>query len=97
MEQTFKINENGLISTVQGEIIKLKGYSKFKFFAHKTKDIGWSIRELTTGHCAHSGNSRNLTELKARARDYLKEQTGGKVKALQEEIAKYEILNKEEE
>ena len=79
----------GSIHLVQGRPTKLKGYSKFQFFAHKTQN--WSIRELTTG--LRLGSGATEAEAKMRSKLYLKENIGDDHKKLTATIKDGEKLN----
>ncbi len=58
------------VREVDGQLTKLKGYSKLKFFSYKIGKY-WSIREFYTGREVGEG----LTEAKAKqdARKYLEQ------------------------
>jgi len=90
--KSYKIKlPGGSIHVVQGRPTKLKGYSKFFFFAHKTHN--WSIRELTTGLRLGSGTTES--EAKKRAKLYLEENIGDDQNKLTKEITESERLNEE--
>ncbi len=89
-EKSYKIVlPGGSIHSVQGRPTKIKGYSKFQFFAHKTHN--WSIRELTTGLRLGSGASE--AEAKMRAKLYLRENIGDDQLILTETIRVWDKIN----
>lgn len=79
----------GSIHRVQGRPTKIKGYSKFHFFAHKPHD--WSIRELTTG--LRLGSGATEAEAKMRAKLYLKENIGDDQSILTKTIEEWDKIN----
>ena len=89
-EKSYKIKlPDGSVHVVQGRPTKIKGYSKFHFFAHKTHN--WSIRELTTG--LRLGSGATEAEAKVRAKLYLKENINEDQDVLIQKIAEWEHIN----
>lgn len=86
MNKKYQIKlPNKQTSTVSGRLSKIKGYSKFNFFAHKL-DGQWHIREFTSGLRLCSGN----TEAEAKRLSRIELSKFDNIQAL---IDEEEILN----
>jgi hypothetical protein len=97
MERKFKVYDpefqnDTVLTTQEGELVKLKGYSKFEFIAIKL-DNTWNIYEKTTGKRLSDGD-KALHLAKKQARDYLNQHTDKNPEILRNQIAKFPRLNR---
>jgi hypothetical protein len=86
------IGKHAIEVAAKAQETKLKGYSKFLFFAFKAGKF-WHVCEWTTGREVSTGFNKTLADAKKSARQYLDEHSERDMTKIEAAIATKGIVN----